>query len=63
MSMASEIHSELSDSVLGRCDKHPNEIIQRVRWLEVSLLKIRFELEEWGLVDPVERVSQILWQR
>eukprot|EP00281_Chroomonas_sp_CCMP1168_P018100 CAMPEP_0206218058 /NCGR_PEP_ID=MMETSP0047_2-20121206/3599_1 /ASSEMBLY_ACC=CAM_ASM_000192 /TAXON_ID=195065 /ORGANISM="Chroomonas mesostigmatica_cf, Strain CCMP1168" /LENGTH=485 /DNA_ID=CAMNT_0053640541 /DNA_START=1 /DNA_END=1458 /DNA_ORIENTATION=+ len=52
-----DTHSEI------RCKKHPHEIIERVRHLEVSLLKIRFGMEEWGLKDPEERIGEIAWQK
>mmetsp|Transcript_33983 Transcript_33983/g.106501 ORF Transcript_33983/g.106501 Transcript_33983/m.106501 type:complete len:466 (-) Transcript_33983:507-1904(-) len=46
-----------------RCDLHPWKILERVRFMEDTLLKLRFDLEEWGIQDPEKRVSELSWHR
>jgi carboxyl-terminal processing protease len=45
------------------CDLPNDKVVERVRFLEKSLLNLRFELEEWGLKSPVERIHELTRHR
>uniref|UniRef100_A0A7S0Z1H0 PDZ domain-containing protein n=1 Tax=Hemiselmis tepida TaxID=464990 RepID=A0A7S0Z1H0_9CRYP len=45
------------------CDLHPTKIVERVRFMEKSLVQLRFQLEEWGDKDPTVRITELIWHR
>uniref|UniRef100_A0A7S1HMG5 PDZ domain-containing protein n=2 Tax=Hemiselmis andersenii TaxID=464988 RepID=A0A7S1HMG5_HEMAN len=45
------------------CDLHPTKIVERTRFMEKSLVQLRFQLEEWGDKDPAVRLTELFWHR
>ena len=46
-----------------QCDRLPAEILNRVRFLETSLMSLRFEIEEWGVKKPLMRLTELKWHQ